>query len=64
MKKLRISKIWIAVVVIVIVAVATWAMSGGKKEEDINFKEEKVALIQRQYNVKSHATIKMIRNRA
>ena len=48
MKKLRISKIWIAVVVIVIVAVAAWAMSGGKKEEDINFKEEKVALIQRQ----------------
>ena len=44
MKKLRISKIWIAVVVIVIVAVAAWAMSGGKKEEDINFKEEKVAL--------------------
>ena len=41
MKKLRISKIWIAVVVIVIVAVAAWAMSGGKKEEDINFKEEK-----------------------
>ena len=35
MKKLRISKIWIAVVVIVIVAVAAWAMSGGKKEEDI-----------------------------
>lgn len=31
MKKLRISKIWIAVVVIVIVAVAAWAMSGGKK---------------------------------
>lgn len=44
MKKLRISKIWIAVVVIVIIAVAAWAMSGGKKEEDINFKEEKVAL--------------------
>ena len=64
MKKLRISKIWIAVVVIVIVAVAAWAMSGGKKEEDINFKEEKVALIQRQYNVKYHATIKMIRKRA
>ena len=33
MKKLRISKIWIAVVVIVIVAVAAWAMSGGKKED-------------------------------
>ena len=38
MKKLRISKIWIAVVVIVIVAVAAWAMSGGKKEEDIDRK--------------------------
>lgn len=33
MKKLRISKIWIAVVVIVIVAVAAWAMSGGKKRK-------------------------------
>lgn len=33
MKKLRISKIWIAVVVIVIVAVAAWAMSGGKRRK-------------------------------
>ena len=57
MKKLRISKIWIAVVVIVIVAVAAWAMSGGKKEEDINFKEEKVALKTLQNSVTATGTI-------
>ena len=42
MKKLKISKIWIAVIVIVVIAVAAWALSGGKKEEEINFKEEAV----------------------
>lgn len=60
MKKLRISKIWIAVVVIVIVAVAAWAMSGGKKEEDINFKEEKVALKTLQNSVTATGTIKAV----
>ena len=60
MKKLRISKIWIAVVVIVIVAVAAWAMSGGKKEEDINFKEEKVALKTLQNSVTTTGTIEAV----
>ena len=60
MKKLRISKIWIAVVVIVIVAVAAWAMSGGKKEEDINFKEEKVALKTLQNSVTATGTIEPV----
>lgn len=60
MKKLSISKIWIAVVVIVIVAVATWAMSGGKKEEDINFKEEKVALKTLQNSVTATGTIEAV----
>lgn len=60
MKKLRISKIWIAVVVIVIVAVAAWAMSGGKKEEDINFKEEKVALKTLQNCVTATGTIEAV----
>lgn len=60
MKKLRISKIWIAVVVIVIVAVAAWAMSGGKKEEDINFKEEKVALKILQNSVTATGTIEAV----
>ncbi len=60
MKKLSISKIWIAVVVIVIVAVAAWAMSGGKKEEDINFKEEKVALKTLQNSVTATGTIEAV----
>ena len=60
MKKLRISKIWIAVVVIVIVAVAAWAMSCGKKEEDINFKEEKVALKTLQNSVTATGTIEAV----
>lgn len=60
MKKLRISKIWIAVVVIVIVAVAAWAMSGGKKEEDINFKEKKVALKTLQNSVTATGTIEAV----
>lgn len=60
MKKLRFSKIWIAVVVIVIVAVAAWAMSGGKKEEDINFKEEKVALKTLQNSVTATGTIEAV----
>lgn len=60
MKKLRISKIWIAVVVIVIVAVAAWTMSGGKKEEDINFKEEKVALKTLQNSVTATGTIEAV----
>lgn len=60
MKKLRISKIWIAVVVIVIVAVAAWAMSGGKKEEDINFKEEKVVLKTLQNSVTATGTIEAV----
>ena len=60
MKKLRISKIWIAVVVIVIVAVAAWAMSGGKKEEDINFKEEKVALKTLQNSITATGTIEAV----
>lgn len=60
MKKLRISKIWIAVVVIVIVAVAAWAMSGGKKEEDINFKEEKVELKTLQNSVTATGTIEAV----
>lgn len=60
MKNLRISKIWIAVVVIAIVAVAAWAMSGGKKEEDINFKEEKVALKTLQNSVTATGTIEAV----
>ena len=42
MKKLRISKIWIAMIVVIIVAVAAWLFSGSKNEEQIDFKQEAV----------------------
>ena len=60
MKKLKISKIWIAVLVVVIVAVAAWALSGGKKQEEINFKEEAVGLETLQNSVTATGTIEAV----
>ena len=60
MKKLKISKIWIALLVLVIVAVAAWALSGGKKEEEINFKEEAVGLQTLQNSVTATGTIEAV----
>ena len=60
MKILRISKIWIAVIVIVVIAVAAWALSGGKKEEEINFKEEAVKTETLQNSVTATGTIEAV----
>ena len=60
MKKLRVSKIWIAVIVIVVIAVAAWALSGGKKEEEINFKEETVKTETLQNSVTATGTIEAV----
>ena len=42
MKK-KISMIWIAVGIVVVIAVAAFLLSGGKKKEEVNFNTEKVA---------------------
>ena len=60
MKKLRISKISIAVIVIVVIAVAAWALSGGNKEEEINFKEEAVKTETLQNSVTATGTIEAV----
>lgn len=60
MKKLKISKVWIAMTVVVIVAVAAWALSGGKEKEDINFKQEKVSLQTLQNSVTATGTIEAV----
>ena len=60
MKKLRVSKIWIAVIVIVVIAVAAWVLSGGKKEEEINFKEEAVKTETLQNSVTATGTIEAV----
>lgn len=43
MKKKIFSKVWIGMILVIVIAVAAWLLSGGKKEEKINFKQEKVA---------------------
>ena len=60
MKKLKVSKIWIAVIVIVVIAVAAWVLSGGKKEEEINFKEEAVKTETLQNSVTATGTIEAV----
>ena len=60
MQKLKVSKIWIAVIVIVVIAVAAWALSGGKKEEEINFKEEAVKTETLQNSVTATGTIEAV----
>ncbi len=39
----KISKIWIAVAVLLIIAISAWLISGGKKEEPVTFDTAKVA---------------------
>ena len=60
MKKLKISKVWIAMTVVVIVAVAAWALSGGKEKEEINFKQEKVSLQTLQNSATATGTIEAV----
>ena len=60
MKKLKISKVWIAMTVVVIIAVAAWALSGGKEKEEINFKQEKVSLQTLQTSVTATGTIEAV----
>lgn len=60
MKKLKISKVWIAMTVVVIIAVAAWALSGGKEKEEINFKQEKVSLQTLQNSVTATGTIETV----
>lgn len=60
MKKLKISNVWIAMTVVVIIAVAVWALSGGKEKEEINFKQEKVSLQTLQNSVTATGTIEAV----
>ncbi len=60
MKKVKVSKIWIAVIVVVVIAVAAWLLSGGKQKEEINFKEEAVLLQTLQNSVTATGTIEAV----
>ena len=60
MKKKIFSKVWIAMILVVVIAVAAWLLSGGKKEEQINFKQEKVATYTLQNSITATGTIEAV----
>ena len=60
MKKKIFSKVWIAMILVIVIAVAAWLLSGGKKEEKINFKQEKVATHTLQNSITATGTIEAV----
>lgn len=60
MKKKIFSKVWIAMILVAVIAVAAWLLSGGKKEEQINFKQEKVATHTLQNSITATGTIEAV----
>ena len=60
MKKKIFSKVWIAMILVVVIAVAVWLLSGGNKEEKINFKQEKVATHTLQNSITATGTIEAV----
>lgn len=57
MKTKHFSKVWIAMIVVVILAIVAWLLSGGKEKEDINFKQEKVGTHTLQNSITATGTI-------
>ena len=58
MKKL--SKVWLLLTLVIIVALAAWAMSGGKKEEQISFDTATVASANIQNSITATGTIEPV----
>lgn len=56
----KISKIWIIVGIIAIVAIVAWLMSGNKKKEEVTFKTEKVSLTNIQNSITATGTIEPV----
>lgn len=54
------SKVWIAMIVVVILAIVAWLLSGGKEKEEINFKQEKVATHTLQNSITATGTIEAV----
>ena len=60
MKKKIFSKVWIAVLIVAVLAVAAWLMSGSEKKEEISFKQEKVATHTLQTSITATGTIEAV----
>ncbi len=53
----KVSKIWIAVGVIVLIAIAVWIIPGGNKSEKISFSTAKVSLATIQNSITATGTV-------
>ncbi len=60
MKKKIFSKVWIAMIVVVVVAVAAWLLSGNKEKEQISFKQEKAEAHTLQTSITATGTIEAV----
>lgn len=58
MKKL--SKVWLIVAVVAIIAIVAWALSGGKKEQQIEFDTAAVAPANIQNSITATGTIEPV----
>ena len=56
----RISKIWIGVIAVAIIAVAVWMLSGIKKERQISFETDKVKKTDIQNSITATGTIEPV----
>jgi HlyD family secretion protein len=56
----KISKVWILLGIIAIVAIAVWLLSGSKKKEEVTFKTEKVAPANIQNSITATGTIEPV----
>ena len=56
----KISKIWILLGIIAIVAIAVWLLSGSKKKEEVTFKTEKVAPANIQNSITATGTMEPV----
>ncbi len=60
MKNKKISMIWIAVGVVIVIAAVAFLLSGGKKKEEVNFKTEKVAKVNILNSITATGTIEPV----
>ncbi len=60
MKKKIFSKVWIAMIAVVVIAVAAWLLSGSKEKEQISFKQEKAAAHTLQSSITATGTIEAV----
>ena len=56
----KISKVWIAVIAIAVIAIAMWLLSGNKKVEEVTFETEKVAPTNIQNSITATGTIEPV----